>query len=271
MNEPIMAQIPTEGQTPVFPLETPAEETAADSPPVEEEKETTDEETPSSEEDNEQTEEENPTGDEVTDDNFAKHPRWKQREEDHKQRYNDQEIRHAKAIQDLREELKPSETPAPQDATPTAVPSWFGGDEQQWAEFQGWNQTLIDGVKTSIQTESQQKTEAEQTQIKEATDYMNSEIGTIESDKTLNPDGQKVDRNKLLKFTMDNELVDTQGRWNYKAAFQLMQAGVKNTKKVITDEKKQVAAQTTSQGGGETTPPSHATSETFQDPAKRPW
>ena len=53
---------------------------------------------------------------------------------------------------------------------------------------------------------------------------MESEIAAIEGDKTLNPDALKVDRNKLLKTAFDNKAVDTDGRWNYRLAFKLMEA-----------------------------------------------
>lgn len=201
--------------------------------------------------------------------NLNDHPRWKQREEDWKNRFNDQEKRHTDEIQKLRQDMESHYNKSSNDDSD--VPQWFGGDENQWQDFVKWNDEQVGRVKSDALSEINSKNQEEQNAIEEATEYMNSEIDTIQSDKTLNPDGVQVDRNKLLKFVLDNELVDTQGRWNYKAGWRLMQAGVKSAKDKTLNAKKEVASATTKKGKVTTDKPSYMTSEDFSNPNNRPW
>lgn len=209
-----------------------------------------------------------------TDENFASHPRWKERESDWTKRFNDQEVRHTSEIQKLREDFEQRFKSAPPQAasqTKVQVPSWFGGDEQQWTEFQEWNKSLVENAKKAALTEIDSKSKAEQQAIDEASKYMNDEIANLEADKELNPQGQSIDKNKLLKYVLDNELVDTKGRWNYKAAFKMMGAdGVFKAKSALQD-RKQLANATTSENRAETKPPAFKTSDDFKKPGERPW
>ena len=270
MTDNLQTQFPTEGQ-PAFPVvDTENDNSAASST----EEETTTEETPASRGD-ETLDEKKPQGDEATkskgDENFADHPRWKEREEDWKGRFNDQETRHSNSIQQLREEFGGKDKTS-SDEPASEIPSWFGGDEAQWHQYKVDQKTLLDNTRTEWEKSQTEKTETEQKAIQDATDYMNTEVSVIENDKTLNPDGIKIDKNKLLKFTMDNELVDTQGRWNYNAAYRLMQAGVKSARADSVQEKKDIAGATiTEKNGAETDRPNYTTTEDFNNPANRPW
>lgn len=272
MNEQMQSitQFKTEG-SPAFPV---VEETGTDNPAGSspDEETTTDEQTQTP--DGEQAQEENKdAGGEEDDRGFADHPRWKQREDDWKKRFNEQESRHVEEIAKLRTELEEKfNTIKPKDETPVEVPEWFGGDEEQWTQFQEWNKSLIEQAReqgrNEVKQEVDQKTTEEQKAIQEATDYMNSEIEAIESDKTLNPTGAKIDKNKLLKIVLDNDLVDTQGRWNYKAGYRLLQnQGVSSN----LNDKKKIAAATTSDKKPESQGGNFMTSDDFQNPSKRPW
>lgn len=271
--EDIQAQFKTEGD-PAFPVADTETDNSADSPSGEE---TTENSTQSPEGDENAGGDENKQGDGSDNDkdkNLADHPRWQERENDWKDRFNDQEKRHTDEISALREEmesLKGNNNAAKGDDAPSEVPSWFGGDEQQWKEFVAWNESLAQKAQENAVKQVSSQQEAEQKAIQEATDYFNSEVSTIESDKTLNPQGQKVDKNKLLKSALDNELVDTKGRWNYRAAWRLMQANVTNAKNDTIQEKKEIASATTSENKAEPTTPKVATSDTFQNPTERPW
>lgn len=234
---------------------------------------TTSEQTHSSDGDNNQTGEKAATADKSKEDNFADHPRWKEREDNWTKRFNDQETRHVSEIGKLREEIetkygKKSETA---DATPSEVPSWFGGDAQQWAEFQNWNKGLLKSAEDNVRKSIEQKGVEEQKKIDEATAYFNETVAGIEADKTLNPQGVKVDRNKLLKFALDNDLVDSKGRWNYRAAYQLMQAGSASIKTDARNEKKQVASASTSENRAETKQSHVTTTDDFKKQENRPW
>jgi len=264
MNDNTQTQFPVEGQ-PAAPIVDEENDNSADSSS----EETTAESTQSSEGDENSDAEEQKGGEDEEKGNFADHPRWKEREDDWKTRYNDQEKRHSEDMQKILDKL---DNVPQNDAAQNDIPSWFGGDDDQWKEFQSWNEGLASKTQETVQKGIEQKTQAEQKAIADATEYMNSQVDTIESDKALNPDAVKVDKNKLLKYTLDNELVDTQGRWNYRAAFKLMQANVKSVKANTVKEKKDVAGATvTEKNGAEPTKPEYTTTEDFNNPTNRPW
>lgn len=264
MTEEIMTQIPTEGQ-PAFPVKDTENDNSADSSTDK----TNIDQTDSSDQDKTQTDNKNGDADK---DNLDNHPRWKEREDDWTKRFNDQEVRHTQELEKLRTEFTGKfdgiKTSAPQE-----IPSWFGGDEQAWKDFTNWNNQALAKAKEEARTEAlkdiNSKSEAEENAIKVATDYFTEQVGVIEFDKTINPKGEKVDRNKLLKYTMDNDLVDSKGRWNYKAAFIMMRG--QSTKANDTTDRKKLASDTTSDNRAETKPPAFMTSEDFSKPGAKPW
>lgn len=262
MAEEIMTQIQHEGQKP-FEQDTENDNSADSSTETNE----TDQ-TGSSDQDNKQTDKKDGGTDK---DNFDNHPRWKEREDDWTERFNSQEVRHTEELEKLRTEFTGKfdglKTSAPQE-----IPSWFGGDEDAWNDFSNWNNQALAKAKEEARTEAlseiNSKSEAEENAIKVATDYFTEQVTVLEADKTINPKGEKVDRNKLLKFTMDNDLVDSKGRWNYKAAFIMMRGSVKA---VDTTDRKKLASDTTSDNRAETKPPAFMTSEDFSKPGAKPW
>jgi len=235
-------------------------------------KETTGDQTQTTEEDN--SGEENKNGAEKKDEqNFADHPRWQEREDDWKKRFNEQEERHTTELTKIREDIDNKFKTSRGDEN-VEIPSWFGSDDPAvWKAYQSDFESKIAEAKKSAKEEAVSeiigKTTSEQKAIKEATEFFNDTVATIENDKTLNPDSLKVDRNKLLKFVLDNELVDTKGRWNYKAGWMMMntQSNLGNDKK----DRKNLASATTSDKGAETKPPTLMTSEDFSKPENRPW
>lgn len=273
MTEIGSTQFKTEGQ-PAFPVADTGNENPASSS---EGKETDGDQTQS------QDGEQNPADAEVgkkdgsEDAGFLDHPRWKQREDDWKGRFNDQEQRHTSELAKLREEfdgklkgLAPKEDAAAAD-TIDEVPSWFGGDEKQWKEFQEWNSGLVAKAREEAVGEIKAKTDAEQKAISDATTYFNEQVLSLESDKELNPKGEKIDRNKLLKFVLDNDLVDSKGRWNYRAAYLAMRGAVPAQAKPSTTDRKNLAASTTSDKSAEAKQPDYTTSDDFQKEGGRPW
>ena len=266
MNEEIKTQS-TSDEKPVFPLDADKEkENFANSS-----KEKTDtNSTDSSNQDKKKTEDKK-----GGEDNFADHPRWKERETDWTKRFNEQETRHVDEIAKLRQEIDEKYGKKNTGSESVQVPAWFGGDEDAWKEYLGFLEKQNEGILTKAEERALNRITAKQTEeqkaIDVATTYFNESVATIESDKTINPDGTKVDRNKLLKFTLDNDLVDSKGRWNYRAAFQLMKAGVTSTKNNSTDEKKKIAAATTSENRAEEKKAGFTTSADFAKPGARPW
>lgn len=271
MSEETKTQFKTEGQ-PAFPVENKENDNSSSSSEGEE---TNTNQTGSSDQDNNQTKKEDDS-----DDNFADHPRWQEREKDWKSRFNEQEQRHLGDITKLRTEFEQKFTDIGKvkpniGDTSVQVPAWFGGDDNQWQEFLNWNNSLVGKAKeearTEVLKEIETKSTTEQKSIDDATKYFNEQLTSIEADKTVNPQGEKIDRNKLLKFVLDNELVDTKGRWNYRAGFMMMKAGVASAKNDTTKERKQIASAITSENRAETKSPAFMTSADFSKPGARPW
>ncbi len=198
---------------------------------------------------------------------FLDHPRWKEREEDWKKRFNDQETRHQADLQAIREEFG---TARKDNAKETKIPSWFGGTQEQWDAYRTDRDQEIKAAEERAIERVKGEKSAEEKAIKEATDFMQAEIAAIESDKELNPDGSKVDPNKLLKIVLDNELVDSKGRWNYRAGFKIMKANGGTTTQNTTGDRKKIAGATTSESKAESKPQAFKTGADFKG-GKRPW
>lgn len=201
---------------------------------------------------------------------FHEHPRWKQRESEWQQKFNEQEQRHQNDIKAIREEFGAARK---ENAEATEIPSWFGGDQKQWDQFREWNDKQISSAEERALKKLGETRKAEDDAVKEATEYMRTELSFIESDDELNPEHKKVDPNKLLKFVMDNDLVDSKGRWNYRAGWRMMKGSASTTKppaKPNTTDRKVLAGATTTQPQkGETKPKAFKTSEDFKQ--SRPW
>ncbi len=266
MSENIQTQSEVENQ-PVFPLLDTENEDSTVSSTVEE---TDTDQTQSEEGEQTLTEEEDDSIENKT--NFADHPRWKEREDDWKNRFNEQEKRYTDDIAKLREDLENKFNQTKQIDENSNIPHWFGSDDpQQWEEFQKWNNSLVEKAKSEAVEEINSRNLSQQKAIDDATSYFNNELKSIESDKTLNSTGETIDKNKLLKIVLDNKLVDTDGNWNYKAGYALMKANITKVDNSSVKEKKQIAVATTSEHTSETKPSEVVTSDDFSNPSNRPW
>ena len=272
-----MADTPTEGEISMNSVKD--DETSTDSPSENKETEDTqsaegDEEKNTQQEDDagdDDSTEDDATGgddDDTEDDSketpFHEHPRWKQRETEWDKRFNDQETRHQDDLAKIREDFGNDK----KSAESKAMPSWFGGDQKQWDAYQADRVAEIKEAEDRVIKRFEGTKSAEQKAVEDATAFMKSEIVAIQDDKDLNPSGKPVDPNKLLKVVMDNELVDSKGRWNYRAGMKIMNASSKAPVKK-TDNKKKIAGATTSESTGEDKPKAYKTTKDFQQ--NRPW
>lgn len=273
------AQFRVEGE-PAFPLTESTENDHSTESPTEK---TNTEQTQSQEgEPNSGAKEEAEKGkDDGEDKGFADHPRWKEREENWQTRFNDQEKRHVDEIGKLRTEFEAKFAPKPEvkaegsDAPSEEPPSWFGGDKVQWGEYQKHIGNLITqaeekGAKRAL-SEFDTRSSKEKQAVDDATKFFNETVASLESDKELNPQGMKIDRNKLLKTALDNDLVDSTGKWNYKAAFRMMKPAEVFQAKTALDEKKKIADASTSDTRAESKSDNVTTSTDFSKPGSRPW
>ncbi len=245
-----------------FPLDASKEkENSADSSTEETNANSTD----SSSQDKKETDEKNESG------NFADHPRWKERESDWSKRFNDQETRHTQEIENIRKDIESKFEKKRENLADSDIPGWFGGDEEAWRQYQAHEESRLNQAEERAIKKLEERADKQQKAIDDATQYFNDELKSIENNREINTDGAKIDRNKLLKFTMDNDLVDSKGRWNYRVAFKLMKAGVTNAKNESTGERKKIAAATTSENRAESKQSNFTTSTDFQKPGARPW
>jgi len=212
---------------------------------------------------------------------FHDHPRWKEREEEWNRRFNEQETRHQdelkKALQGIRDEFSEKRE---ENAEQKKIPSWFGGNQEQWDAYRADRDAELraaeERARKSAIEELGQKAQTEDKAVKEATDYMNAELEVLSKDKDLNPEKLKIDANALVKFTIENELVDTKGRWNYRAAFKMMKASgllkAPTQTTTVTKERKVLAdASAGKDSKGEPTQKTVKSSLDFKKPGARPW
>lgn len=267
MTEEAAAAFQREGDI-AFPTESNAEETGADS---------------HSEDDNQEGETRSQGGDEknTPDDGkdipFHEHPRWKQREEEWNTRFNDQEKRHQDELKTAIEGIR-TEIGAKRDdnAAQTKIPAWFGGTQEQWDAYRADRDAELKAIGDAAEKRAVERIKGEQEKegkaVKEATDYLNSEIAAIEADKALNPSGAKIDAKKLLEVVLENQLIDTQGRWNYRAGMRILNGAPAPAPKPKGPDDKKVIADASARGGtggGEPKPKAYMTSADFKK--DRPW
>lgn len=263
MEEVSLTEFRTEGQ-PAFPSENtepvpPAESSSGEQTDVTQTQSSEGEQTQTA------TKDENGAG-------FADHPRWKEREEDWKERFNKAEQRHIEELQKFREDIEAKFSKVqPKEQSNVDIPSWFGGDEAQWAEYQAYEQSRIEQAAAAARVKIESEAQEKQKQIDAATAYFEEQVSKIETDASINPDGLKVDRNKLLKFVSDNDLVDSQGRWNYKAGFQLLRLSGDRKVNDTLKERREIASITASNNKAEAKPNNFMTADDFENPGSRPW
>lgn len=210
---------------------------------------------------------------------FHEHPRWVERENEHKKRFNDMESRHQEDMKNMREEFSEARKA---NAENTQIPSWFGGTQEQWDAYRTHEDKKLKEAEDRAEKRAFDKLEAkrgeeakskesEDAKVKEATDYMHAELKVLGDDKTLNPEAIKIDSNKLVQYTIDNMLVDAQGRWDYRKAFRYMKAEglIKPTTTATKDRKELAGATTDKDGKGEASTSSVKTSKDFKK--NRPW
>lgn len=280
MNEN-MTQFKTEGQ-PAFPVANTENDNSAHSSG--DSKETNANLTGSSDQNQNQTQQNGGEGSRDPESGLNNPPveRWQQREAEWKDRFNTQETRHTDEMKKFHdgmnaniatavsEALKKAGVQA--DAADANIPDWFGSDDSKlWSSYQSHTEKIVARAVEQALSQFTQRSTQEQKQIDDATTWMNSEIAAIESDKELNPNGLKVDRNKLLKTAFDNKSVDLEGRWNYRLAFKLMKPEEVFQAKAALNERKNIASATTDNARADSKQPNVATSQDFKNPSNRPW
>lgn len=204
-------------------------------------------------------------------------PRWQEREDDWKKRFDTQEARHQDDLRKIREEVSARKS----EPTSTKIPSWFGGNQEQWDAYRAdqlndlkaTEQKAYERAKADYEDREKQYTESEKKQqelVSEATSYMQSELGRIEADATLNPAGEKIDANKFLKYVLDNKFVDVETqKWDYQRAWHYYQLEQKANAPAPRPAPKSIAGATTSESRAEGKKTPFKTNADFKK--RKPW
>lgn len=179
------------------------------------------------------------------------------------------EAKHKNDLDALRTELA-----GKRDDTQSAkIPKWFGGNQDQWNEFRGFLDQSLAAREEAIFGKMSESKQQEEKLVQEATEFFQAELKEIQGDKTLNPKGLKVNPEQLLKVVMENELIDSKGRWNYRAGWRILrpelEAAAAGNKNNNQDRKTLAGASVKTDKGGEPQSKSFKTSEDFKK--KRPW
>lgn len=230
-----------------------------------------------------------PQEDEFKDLPFHEHPRWKQREQEWNDRFEKQEQQFR---EDLRNEIQKAITankpqaPAVDDAAEGPIPVWFGGGKdtpevrKMWKEYVNEQQKIIDRAeKRAVEVALGKINDGQTTQekaIDDANKHFETSVNGLEATY-----GKKIDRNALLKYVLDNQIIDhaTQ-RWDYAKGYRWMMAengtpvqSIQQGQGGNRQDRKALAGATMkdsgkgNDGSGKTV----TSSDDFKDPSKRPW
>ena|SRR3990167_629402 len=184
-------------------------------------------------------------------------PRWRKWKEE-------KETLEAKAreFDELKTKIEPILTKEAEKKS--SIPRWFGGDETQWAEYQADQTKLVDSVRKQTLEEVNRMTAAQQEAINKANEHFETSVDELKAE------GIKVEKNRLMKYVFENNLVQPDGRWNYKlgAKYLDLQDKAKEEKPDLSDRKRLSAA---SMGGtdSDVKKKDYATQEDFAH--NRPW
>lgn len=141
-----------------------------------------------------------------------KHPRWAEREADWDKRFKQQQEEFDAKLEALHP--KQSEEKIDQNAS---IPKWFGGDQEQWKDFVAFHNKGIEDAEKRAYDRLTSSQSAKEKAVSDANTWFEESVSGIEKEA-----GKTIDRNALLKTVIDNELIDAKGRWNYKAAWQIL-------------------------------------------------
>lgn len=172
------------------------------------------------------------------------------------------QTREAKLKEEMFAEFEKRHGSKKDDGKPDEIPAWFGGNREQWEAYKQHTGEVITRAKEGAIEEFKKNQEAFQSAQKEANEWFDSEVKSLETDNKTT-----IDRNKLLEIVIKHELVDSKGRWNYRAAYEILKGATptqdNKSRKALAD------ATNKDGGGGEPEPKAYKTSDDFRK--ERPW
>lgn len=234
---------------------------------------------------------------------FHEHPRWKQRDQEWERKFEENnarwekevEARVSQAVATALAKNQPKDD-APDTTDTEQIPVWFGGGQdtpevrQAWKEFRraqkAENESFAKSITEQVLKEIQQGSTAQKDAQDEANKHFEQSVIALEAQH-----GRRVDREALLKYVVENQIVDLKTqRWDYARGYRWMMAEAGNPLPAGTqpapnpnpsvpatppsnkqDRKNLAGASVAGGGKGGDGARTYATSEDFADPSKRPW
>lgn len=223
--------------------------------------------------------------DEFKDVPFHMHPRWKEREEQWNQRFEKQQTDFEEKMEKFSQDhSKPQADVEAEKIAKGPIPKWFGGGKDtpevraMWREYVEQQTVQLSQIEKRAEDRAFERiTQGQSTQekaVQEANQHFETSITHLEA--TF---GKRVNRDELLKFTLDNKFIDPESRrWDYQRAYRFMMAE-KGTPlprqggNQQREQRKQMArASMHDTGRGqERSGKTVTTSDDFKDSSRRPW
>lgn len=153
-------------------------------------------------------------------DRFDKHPRWQEMlQERNSFREKAQEFEsRLNQIQPIVEEYQKSLR-----QNEPEIPIWFNGDATQWRAFNDeYIEKRIAQVEQNTIKRIEEKNNLERKRAQEAQEWIEGGLKALESEFG------EVDRNRILKTALDEDIVDSKGRYNLRAAYFIVKASESN-------------------------------------------
>lgn len=202
----------------------------------------------------EETTEEKPDGgEEKKPQPFHKHPEWIKREKTWEKRLEDSNrettAKFEAKIKELESKISTRQE-VHDELTDADIPEWFNGDLKQYKAYYNHQTGLMEKKAEAIANrileardkKAAESSEREQHEVREATEWLESEISRIESDEKLNPTGEPIDRAELFRIAQENDLIDSKRRWNYAAAYRIYASERKGDGGELDENKKEQIA-----------------------------
>lgn len=174
---------------------------------------------------------------------FHKHPRWKQLQEEKRQQA-DKIATYEQRFAELESKITQREQ--------AKIPEWFstrfGEDQTSWDAYKQTSQSEKSDLKKEIMAELKAETQQETKRQADLNDWVQDNLNSLEDE------GEKFDKNALLKVLNDYAPSDANGNIDFKKGLAILRQ-FEASKAVETKEKstarKEVASATTSSSKGE--------------------
>lgn len=190
---------------------------------------------------------------------FHKHPRWIEREKE-LTTLREQREADAKAIAELKEQSSKHQDPS------TSVPDWFkelyGDNQAAWQKYDEHEQTKEQEIEKRILDRQKQAT---QQQAEEAAHWNRWVDGEI---KKLEDEGNKFDRNELIKTMLKYRPTDENNNFDFKAGYEIYDTMRAKEDPAKSLARKQLADTTSGSSKGE---PARKDYKTASDLRNRSW